>query len=214
MLEGAILQNDNYLFKTVVLKGAAGLSISGLRGVLDLPPTADPLLIQKTLKERMGHMKTTTGVEYEAQWWQAAPPIGVTMEYNYRILPRLEPGLEEHLRSLFSREHTLSYIFTETGVIGLHILAFQGVSLNTLPGPDTISTYVYLIRPLVRNVQTYLHLRSDNPIDLRTRKVEIASAGVIGDPLDRRVLVEAGLNTKEIEEIGELYEFLEFPEQK
>jgi hypothetical protein len=148
---------------------------------------------------------TPHGKEYQAQWWHAAPPEGATMEYNYRILPELEPGLEEQLRATTGGGMGPTYIFTKLGIIGLYVLAFHSVSMNKIPGPDTTSVYVYLMHPIVRIVQDYLKQWALDPKHGRGGRFEIATAGVMSDPLDKRVLSEGGLTVEEMKRIAEFY---------
>ena len=211
LLEQAVQQDDRRLFKSEVLKGATGLTLAGLRSVLGLAPGTDPAVIRQALGARMGRMTTPDNKEYEAQWWQGSAPSGATAEYNYRILPELEPGVEEELRAYSGQDGAPTYIFTKLGITGLYVLAFHAVSLNTLPGPDTTSTYVYLMRPIKQTVQDFIHDWMIDPATGRTGQFEIACAGVIGDPLDERVLREGGFGDQ-IPEIKQFYKLLSMPQ--
>jgi hypothetical protein len=77
--------------------------------------------------------------------------------------------------------------------------------MNMLPGPDTTSTYIYLMRPIVQIVKDYLHQWAIHPGTGRSGQFEVACGGVIGDPLDVRVLREGGLDHQEIYRIGQYY---------
>jgi hypothetical protein len=155
----------------------------------------------------MGRMFDADGREWEAQWWQSAPPSGIQMEYLYRILPHLEPTLQAQLEQQQDGDVSTRYIFTGLGVIGLYVLAFHGVSLNTSPGPDTITAPAYLLRPLVPAVRDALaawkqELKKNEP----SGQFEIASAGVIGEPLYVKALQAAGLEPNEIKLLGNYYQ--------
>jgi len=206
LLEKAIQQRDRDLFRQTVLQGATGLTAAGLRSVLGLNPTADVTEMRKELRERMGRMYSRDTVErreFEAQYWQATPPSGVTKQYNFRILPVLDETLEAQLKSgLHAGEDNIDgYVFTKLGLVGLNVLAFEGVSLNQFPGPDFTSTPVYLLKPLLPIVKEHLQGESG--------KFEIACAGVIGEPLYKPALIEAGLTREELEKLEELYEMYE-----
>ncbi|MBM3143088.1 MAG: hypothetical protein FJ005_08660 [Chloroflexi bacterium] len=204
-------RKDKDLFKKAVLRGAIGLTLSGLKGVLGLEPTADLAEINTSLGERMGRMysmdRAGRTTEFEAPWWGSRAPDGITREYNFRILPVLERGLTEALRASGGQEG-FSWVFTKLGVIGLHILAFHGVSLNTAPGPDTISATKYLMEPYVEMVRRNLE-RWDRDALGRSGEFEIALAGVIGEPLYLKALVAAELTEEELEKIRELYQVYE-----
>jgi len=137
LLDQAVQLDDRRLFRQEVLKGATGLTLIGLRSVLNLGQAMDASVIRTALNSRVGRMVTPDGKEYEAQWWQAAAPSGPTMHYEYRILPELEPGIEEQLRAFSGQDQGPTYIFTKLGIIGLYVLGFEAVSMNMLPGPDT-----------------------------------------------------------------------------
>jgi len=209
LLDLAVQQGDRRLFRQEVLKGATGLTLAGLRAVLDLPQHADAVSIRDTINARMGRMIAQQDKEYEAPWWHSTPPESPAMQYEYRILPELEQGLEEQLRASSGGGTGPTYIFTKLGIIGLYVLAFEAISMNTLPGPDTTTVYAYLMRPIVQIVQDYLKLWAGDQKKGVSGQFEIASAGVIGDPVDRRVLDLGGLTEAEIERIKEFYSFLD-----
>ncbi|MFN8472499.1 MAG: hypothetical protein U0822_09940 [Anaerolineae bacterium] len=207
-LDRAAQQRDTRVFKQEVLRGATGLTEAGLRAVLQVSETADITTIRKALRERMGRMYSADKSEFEAQWWQASEPPGVTMEFRYRILPHLDGSLMEQLQGGMDGDTSLSYIATGLGVIGLYVLAFHGVSLNSLPAPDTITSPVYLLRPLVPIVRDTLEAWTPSGADATNDgRFDIACAGVIGEPLYVDALRKAGLRETEIQQIGEFYTF-------
>lgn len=213
LLEKAIQQRDRDLFRQTVLRGATGLTAAGLRSVLGLNPTADVTEMRKELRERMGRMYSRDTVErreFEAQYWQATPPSGVTKRYNFRILPVLDATLAAQLKSsLHAGEDGFDYVFTKLGLIGLNVLAFEGVSLNADPGPDYVTTPAYLLKPLLPIVKEQL-AKWDEDAQGRSGKFEIACAGVIGEPLYKPALKEAGLTDEELTKLEELYEMYEY----
>ncbi len=155
---------------------------------------------------------TPDGNEYEAQWWQSYAPPGITMHNRYRILPNLEPGLEEQLRqeTLFRRDGP-AYVFKQPSITGWRVLAVEMAGMNTIPGPDTVSTYTYLMRPMAAGVFDRLRQWISEPKQGRVRGgiFEMACAGAIGDPSDKRILREGRLSDEEIDRIGEFYQFYE-----
>jgi len=147
------------------------------------------------------------GREWEAQWWQAMPPKGVQMEYLYRILPHLDPALQAQLEGQQDGDVSTRYIFTGLGVIGLYVLAFHGVSLNTFGGSDTTTAPAYLLSPMIPVVREALgawkqELKKNEP----SGQFQIASAGVIGEPLFVKALEAAKLTPNEIILLGNYYQ--------
>ena len=63
LLDEAVQQGDRRLFRQEVLKGATGLTMAGLRNVLDLGPNADAAVIRDTLNARMGYMVTLFSIK-------------------------------------------------------------------------------------------------------------------------------------------------------
>jgi len=215
LLYRAAQQGRMDVFKREVLRGATGLTREGLVEVLNsggkpedtLPSNAEAVLIKNKLRERMGRMIDAEGREWEAQWWQAMPPKGVQMEYLYRILPHLGSELLAQMEQQHEEDSNIRCIFTGPGVIGLYVLAFEGVSLNTFPGSDTTTTPAYLMRPLIPMVRKVLVEWQDTPQKNKpSGQFEIASAGTIGEPLYYNAMESAGLKPKEIELIGRYYQ--------
>ena len=215
-------QGRRDLFRQEVLRGAIGLTQAGLISVLGggLPENADALMLRKALADRMGMMYHPDGNEYEAPWWQVSVPPNVTREYQYRILPYLGPRLEAQLTGEVTTGYTkIRYISTGLSEIGLNVLALHAVSLNNTPGPDTISAPAYLLQPLVPAVKQALSRWVDRPEkNAPSGQLEIASAGVIGEPLYRRALEalgpwwaeSAGITEEGLQKIGLYYRF--YPE--
>lgn len=209
LLRAAARRGNRDEFKKVVLRGATGLTESGLRDVLAMPPQATLNDMHLEMAARMGKMYDPDGNPYEAPWW-AATPATATLEYKYRILPWLSPELQARFQAIAQERATdFRYVFTKMGRIGLYVLAFQGLSLNQRAG-DTTSMPAYLIRPFVQALREALRQWSPNPLPGRpSGQLLIAGAGVIGEPLYLPALREAGLTEEEIQRIGEFYHFYE-----
>lgn len=202
LLERAFQQAGSDRFREEVLTGAVGLTEAGLLNVLGLPGNADRQRIQETL-EKMGRMYSADGDEFEAQWWQAQAPSGVRHTYLFRILPKLEPKAKAQLGEGSGQ---IGYIYAELGMIGLYVLAFDGVCISN--EHDTVTTPVYLLKPFVPLVRDILKNWPKEPVVGRTHgQIEIASAGVVGEPLYEMALRDAGLTDEELEKIGQFYEF-------
>jgi len=209
LLWGAVRRRDRSLFKEEVLRGATGLTEAGLKEVLVLGAQADIEAIHLELASRMGRMYDPDGNEYEAPWWGANPATG-TLEYPFRILPWLDPGLQAQLEAhARKRESEYRYVFTKMGTIGLYVLAFHGVSLTQEEG-DTISAPQFLLKPFVPILQQVLERWKDTPEqDRPSGQLTLVLAGVSGEPLYKAAMKAAGLNDEEIEKIGQYYSFYE-----
>jgi hypothetical protein len=209
LLWDAVRRGDSDAFCEAVLRGAVGLTEAGLREVLGLPPRATVADAHNEMAERMGRMYTPDGKFYEAPWWARTSPVP-NQEYNYRILPLLNKNIQESFRN-YKRNHPapFDYVFAEMGMIGLYVLAFQGVSLTAQTG-DTLSAPVYLLKPFVPHLLNILK-EQESAGDL-----QLALSGVIGEPLYlpalHKALKEAGLADDKAQEairrIGKFYGFI------
>ena len=212
LIDRAAQRRRKDILKEEVLRGATGLTHAGLVSVLGIEEGthADAARIMEELKDKWGQMFDREGNSWEAQWWGAMDPQSVTANYSYRILPHLEDALEEELRAGSEKDAEMRYIFAKLGLIGLYVLAFEGASLNSAPGPDTTSAPAYLLRPLLAVVDKALGAWKD---ELRrgerepSGQFEIATAGVIGEPLYKKALLAAGLTEEKLEKIGQYYKF-------
>jgi hypothetical protein len=199
LLRTAVRRRDRDLFRKEVLRGATGLTGTGLRAVLNLRPQADVPEIHHELASHMGQMYDPDGKVYEAPWWAATRTVG-TLNYNYRILPRVSPELKGQLETLSEEQATeYQYIFTEMGTIGLYVLAFSGISL-TREEEDTTSMPSFLLKPFVPPVRCLLALL-ENEFDY----ARIVGAGVCGEPLYAEAMRKAGLCDEDIEKISKFY---------
>jgi hypothetical protein len=209
LLRDAARRGDREEFRKEVLRGATGLTEAGLREVLGLRPQANIEDAHLAMASRMGLMYDLDGNPYEAPWW-AATSATPTMEYEYRILPWLSPDLQAVFESYTESQQTrFRYIFTKMGRIGLYVLAFHGISLTKRTG-DTVSMPAFLIRPFIPQLREALaEWREEPSPNEPSGQLRIVSAGVGGEPLYLRALLEAGLSDEEIKKIGEFYQFYE-----
>lgn len=210
LLRDAVRSGDPDRFRDEVIRGATGLTRSGLISVLSLHQTAEIADVQNALSSSMGRMVSSNNDSgIEAPWWKGARP-SATMEFQYRILPQLDRDLQASLRSR-GEQDTLDYryVYTGLGVVGLYVLAFHGVSMNR-EGPDTISAPAFLLSPFVPTVRQALKRWVPNPVpNLPSGQFEIAAAGTMGEPLYKDALVKAGLTKQELDKIGYFYKFFE-----
>jgi hypothetical protein len=210
MLDTAVRRQATKLFKQQVLAGATGLTYPGLVTVLGLRANADIPEVKDELRQHMGRMYGTTGAEFEAQWWQAAEPPGIVRRFLYRILPKLETRVRAELGE---SDAEIQYLYTGLGVIGLYVLAFEGLTRST--SQDIITTPVYLLKPFVPLIKKYLDEKAwqTTTYGRPQNKLSIVCAGVGGEPLYKPVLIEAGITEEEMKRLGEFYEFYdEYPD--
>jgi hypothetical protein len=207
MLVDTVRKGDLTQFKYEVMRGATGLTEGGLRTVIGLPLTADILDIQNALATKVGRILDDKGEEREGAWWQATQP-SATLEFQYRILPNVTNELQVLLRSRAEeRDIPYRYVFTKFGTLGLHVLAFLGVSLNKRDG-DMVSALAFLLKPMVSHLQDALENWPSAPIpNTMSGQLEIVIAGPLGEPLFVRAMREAGLTDEEIEKINTYYPF-------
>lgn len=189
MLDTAVKRSNEKMFEREVLKGATGLTRSGILSVLELPSTADADMIRGRLREEVGRMYDKDGKPYQAQWWSGARPPGVKREFKYRIMPKIEPEVRNELGK---EERDIKYLYTKMGVLGLNVMAFEGVTIAARN--DTVSTPAYLLSGFIRLVKEYLSDEKwvDRPVGTPSAKFSLVSAGVGGEPLYRPALEDAG----------------------
>ena len=214
MLLRAVRRGDPEEFRRVVVRGATGLTEAGLRDVLGLSVRMAPEDMHDEMLQRVGRMYDADGREYEAQWWQATPPVP-TLTYAYRILPWLDRRLQAKFEALApqGQRGQFRYIFTKMGATGLYVLAFEGHSLNERPG-DFVSTPAYLLSPFVPQLREALaERRARVVVGRESGQMRITTAGVIGEPLFVPALRAAGLTDKELAILGEYYELWD-PDQE
>jgi hypothetical protein len=189
MLDTAVKRSDEKMFEREVLKGATGLTRAGLLSVLELPVNADADMIRGRLREEVGRMYDKDGKRYQAQWWSGARPPGVKREFKYRIMPKVEPEVRNELGK---EERDIKYLYTKMGVLGLNVMAFEGVTIAARN--DTVSTPAYLLSGFIRLVKEYLTDEQwvDKPVGMPSAKFSLVSAGVGGESLYKPALEDAG----------------------
>lgn len=206
LLDDAVRILNIEQFREEVLRGATGLTESGLRAVLGLPAEAQVADIENLLNSRMGHMLDREGNPHEAHWW-ASTRVEGTASVKYRILPDVDRALEALLTAdLDAKALGYKYQFERMGMIGLYVLAFECVSITQQEG-DTVSAPAFLMKPFVPVVRNALSDWQHPPKrHMPSGQRSIVSAGVCGEPLYEPAMREAGLNNDEdIEKISEYY---------
>ena len=188
-------------FEKEVLKGATGLTRAGLETVLGIRRGADIAEIRSELREHLGQMYDADGEVFQAQFWQAAKPPGIKATIQYRILPVLGDGLQQ---ALGDADEEIKYEYAGLGVLGLSVLAFEGVMISS-PG-DQSQTPRYLMSQFVPMVKQQLTDWVGGPFGKPTGKFRIASAGVGGEPLYEPAMRAADLTDEELDKISEFYE--------
>ena len=192
---------DLAYFKQAVVRGISGLSERGLRQILGLGTRASVEDIHHKLSSCMGEMRTN-GKVVEAPWW-AETPVPSALSLEYRLLPVLNPRLQGSLQNMV-REHTASfeYLF---GFPELAVIAFSAASMAQELG-DVLTAPTALIRPFVPLVKEVLsEWDYISAYNVPVRRLEIASAGVCGEPLYELALRAAGLDDEDLEKIGQYY---------
>jgi len=192
---------DLAYFKQAVVRGISGLSERGLRQMLGLGTRASVEDIHHKLSSCMGEMRTN-GKIVEAMWW-AETPMPSACALEYRLLPVLNQRLQESLQNMV-REHTASfeYLF---GFPELAVIAFSAASMAQELG-DVLTAPMALIRPFVPLVKEVLsEWDYISAYNVPVRQLEIASAGVCGEPLYELALRAAGLDDEDLKKIGQYY---------
>lgn len=196
----------NQLERAVML-GATGFTFNGLKNILGLSHTDDVHDIQNSLGSKNGSIVNDKGEELEGIWWQAVPPTETSI-YQFRLLPNMRRNSQE-LLSKTAKEHSVPfrYIFSNSGYLGLNVLAISAASLNQIFG-DTVSTPVYLMKPFLEIVKNELdQLSSQSNISDSRALINILAASAIGDPLHVNALRACGLTDKEIGILARYFTF-------
>jgi len=188
-------------FKHAVMCGISGLSERGLRQILGLGNRASIEDIHSKLSSSMGEMRINDKV-VEAPWW-AETPMQPTLSLEYRLLPILSPKLQEQLQNM-AKEHfsPFKYLF---GFPELAVIAFSAASMAQEFG-DILTAPTALIRPFVPLVKDVLsEWDYISAYNVPVRQLEVASAGVCGEPLYELALKAAGLDDEDLKKIGQYY---------
>ncbi len=194
------LKNLNTLrentLREIVLMGAIGLTRAGLFKALGLS-SGDPNQIKNTL----ANSGNATGSK--AIWWQDSNLV-IYHKYMYRFFPKLDPIT----RSSIGEEdatNSINYVHpSPNSKLGLDITTLEVANCDS--NNTVLGTPVACLKPLVPVVRQLLAsflppLSKQSP----TNQTLIAKAGVIGDPLHREVLVQAGLTASEITALEKFY---------
>ncbi len=203
VLTEELCRADVVAFRKAVLRGVNGLEERGLRQVLGLSRRASVEDIHHELSSRMGQIKVN-GEVVEAPWW-AGMLLQASASFECRLLPLLPFNLQEQLQTV-AREgsSSLEYLF---GFPELMPVAVEIASLAQELG-DTLTAPATLLRPFVPLVKGVLsdwdYVSASN---VPVRQLEVASAGVCGEPLYELALRAAGLEDEETRKIGQYYTY-------
>lgn len=192
---------DTESFKNAVIQGINGLSERGLRQILDLHWQASVENIHQELLSRMGQMKINGSV-VEAPWW-GGEPLQASMSFTYLLLPTLPSTLQERLQNIAREQSSPSeYRF---GFSELMPVAISIASMAQELG-DVLTAPVALLKPFVPLVKDALSAWDYvSASGVPARQLEIAAAGVCGEPLYELAMRAAGLDDEELRRIGQYY---------
>ena len=205
-------------FRIAMLAGATGLTRNGLREVLDLPPTADAAEIAAEIVKEPAEV--TVGGERAGAtqvapiYWQRSKPAGITKEYFYRLLPKVDTATQSALsdpngeigKLIASNNITLA--FEEMGRTGLYVMAVHAFMLSHQRGSDYFSAPKYMLRPMLNYVRNELNRWEDDQAMIGagpTGNYNVAAAGPIGEPLDLTALIASGLTDNQIAKLASYY---------
>jgi hypothetical protein len=191
------------VFKVEAARGGNGLTETGLKEVLQLKSTDNIQSILDELKNHVGKMmlvqENGQPIIVEGQWFGGHDPASAKLGgFNYRMLPKLSFPLEE------SKISNIKLIKTPFGMLGLNVLAFEGVTVAFKT--DEITSHVFLTEPYVNSLKDFIKDEEWNVPITRgddCHRLEIACGTVIGEPLAEEVLLRAGLSEVEINKLRE-----------
>lgn len=198
-------------FKGQVLKGAVVLTETGLKEVLGLAQNSQIEEIRTELNEHVGRMFNKENQPIEALWMCNQNPHDINYydEFVFRLLPKLEEGMQEKIGE-GGLNGSVSYIYPPLGVLGLYVLALEGLTVAT--NMDAITTPSFLITPLVPTMHNELTNWAPHQVGVDTPRIKIALAGVVGDPLPREILKAAKLTDIDIKNLSDYYIITDFTE--
>jgi len=205
VLRTAMLRGKHNLFKQAVLRGAAGLSKAGLCYVLGLGEQSSVRDILDELACQTGQVVGLDGKQYEQSWW-AGQSFSNIFSYEYRVLPPVDSTLRDALvaaKSNYSKAFRL--VFT-SALSEILVIAFSGASLTSDFG-DTLTAPVKLLSPFLPVLRTALEKWDQRLAGKPIGQLMIVSAGVGQEPLCKEVLCALGLEDKDLEEIGQYYQY-------
>ncbi|MGC8946996.1 MAG: hypothetical protein ACP5N6_12675 [Anaerolineae bacterium] len=198
-----IRRADVEAFKKAVIRGVKGLEERGLRKALGLGRRASVEDLYHELSSRMGQMRIN-GEVVEAPSW-AGVPLQASTLFERRLLPILPSNLWERLQAVATKEPS-----SPEYVIGFPELMPVAVEIASLAQElgDTLTAPVTLLRPFVPLVKEVLSEWDYlSPSNVPVRQLEIASAGVCGEPLYESALRAVGLNDEELGKIGQYHTY-------
>ncbi len=187
------------LFRDSVLAGVRGLTASGLAVVLGLE---EALGVSDLCKEIITHIERT-----EAQ----ADSLGVWWSINtngdgyirYLMLPHLDQASLAELAE--GTIHSVGSWECMTGFPDQSVVAIEGLTL-TQDLFDTVGPPLALMSSFTSIVKEMLvKWNYLSPEKVPVRKLEVASAGVPGEPIYREVLRELGFSEQDIKLLAEVY---------
>ena len=196
---------DDGKFKDNVLRGANGLTETGLRTILGLQPGSKEPEIVQALVEHAGSMQVDESM-VESVWWQGLPPPNATYKFSCRILPDMDSGFKARMVQAARQADGLRVMYTPIGLIDLNVMAFEVIGAG---GPDDAFTATQHLMasflPLIKN--SLKQWRPDFGAGKPGGQTDIIYAGPIGERLFLDLLQKM-LTKEEIDKLSEYYEFL------
>jgi hypothetical protein len=189
-----VIQTRPESFRREVLRGAVGLTKRGLKDVLGIGISANSESIKTELRENVGRMHLPDNeTEVKALWFGGRDPRQKGKnKFFFRMLPKLEEGFDLG----FTKEGDLSLVYPKLGILGLKVLALEGVTIAEQT--DAITTHAWLAESYTGPVKKLLANWSPHVRGKASSRLQIATSTVVGDPLSEEVLLGAGLDANEI----------------
>jgi len=196
---------DDSKFKDNVLRGANGLTETGLRTILGLQPGAKEPEIVQALVDKAGSMQVDESM-VESVWWQGLPPPNPTYKFSCRILPEMDSGFKARMTQAARQTDGLRIMYTPIGLIDLNVMAFEVIGAGG--AGDAFTATSHLVKPFLPLIKKPLEQWNPNfGAGVPGGQTAIIHAGPIGESLFLELL-EYVLTKDEVAKIGEYYEFL------
>lgn len=166
VLQGDIQQQiDTGAFRTVVEKGARGLTEDGLRYVLELPKTVSNAQIVAQINSNVG--------SNNAVWWQGInpPDLGADNRFVYRVFPQLPDSLFNSLVSESQRwanngnQIAPEYIPVRSDSFGLKVYAIECAAPGIIAQDQVVQVISGLIQWVNKGSSLYLKAPQIMPKD-------------------------------------------------
>jgi hypothetical protein len=202
---------DDSKFKDNVLRGANGLTETGLRTILGLQPGAKEPEIVQALVDKAGSMQVDESM-VESVWWQGLPPPNPTYKFSCRILPEMDSGFKARMTQAARQTDGLRIMYTPIGLIDLNVMAFEVIGSGE--EGDAFTAPIHLMTsflPLVKH--SLANWRTDFGAGKPGGQTAIVNAGPIGERLFLDLLQKV-LTKEEVAKIGDYYEFLSLDDMK